>query len=189
VANHSRALESPVGTILETQTIIRMELLMNRRRTPIAATSLVACFLTVIYAASPVANESTPVNNSYYVFTKSLGIDDSGVATIPSRFRWSVETCVAGFDLHGNALPDSRVMLRLYDPDHNFTAMTAQMDLETAENIQLQLADIIAKKRKNPGFQHRPDLYDQRKIPTLKIEDIDENGVAIIEREPKQAKK
>lgn len=160
---------------------------MNRFRTFVVAI-LGACFLTAVYAASPAATERTPVDNSYYVFTKSLKIDDSGVGQIPSRFKWSVETCVAGFDFQGNALPDSRVMLRLYDPAHNFTAITAQMNLETAENLQRQLAEVIAKKRVNPNFQHRPKLYDPNKVPAATITGVDENGIAIIELEPKQAK-
>jgi hypothetical protein len=49
--------------------------------------------------------------------------------------------------LQGKPVPDSRVMLRRYDPDHNFNALTAQMGLETAETLQRELAGIIAKKR------------------------------------------
>ena len=63
-------------------------------------------------------------------------------------------------------LPDTRVMMRLYDPDHNFTALTAKMDLATAEKLQRELADIIAKKRKNADYQYRPQLYDSSLIPT-----------------------
>lgn len=165
------------------------ELPMNRFRNLVVFV-LVGIFsvLAAAYAASPVVNERAPKGNSYHVFTKSLQIDESGVGQIPSRFKWSAETCVAGFDLQGNAVPDSRVMLRLYDPDHNFTAITAQMDLETAENLQRKLAEIVAKKRENQNFQHRPKLYDPSMIPMGTITGVNENGVAIIELEPKQAK-
>ena len=72
-------------------------------------------------------------------------------------------------------------MLRLYDPDHNFTALTAQMDLETVEKLHRKLGDIIAKKRENADYQYRPRLYSPDKIPISRIIGIDEDGVAEIE--------
>lgn len=72
---------------------------------------------------------------------------------------------MVGFDLRTKPITDSRVMLRLYDPNENFTALTAQMDLETAEKLQRELADIIAKKRRNPEFQYVPSLSDPSLIP------------------------
>ena len=105
-------------------------------------------------------------SNSYYLYTKALSATESGVVAVPSRFKWSIETSWSGIDAQGKDLPDTRVMMRLYDPDHNFTALTAQMDLATAEKLQRELADIIAKKRKNADYQYRPQLYDSSLIPT-----------------------
>jgi len=151
------------------------------------------CGVLTVVAAQP-TKENVGSANSYHMFTKALNVNDSGVVAVPPRFKWSVETCVAGFDLQANPIPDSRVMLRLYDPDHNFTALTAQMDLETAEKLQRELAHVIAKKRENPAFEHRPQLYDPSLIPTgrfkgkvdkdgvLQIE-VNKNGVPIIELE------
>jgi len=140
-----------------------------------------ACgFLTAVVAAPPTAKNDSS-GNSYYFFTKALHVDDTGVVAIPSRFKWSVETSVAGYDLQANPIPDSRVMLRLYDPDKNSTALTAEMDLDTAEKLQRELADVIAKKRQNSSFHHKPQLYDSGSIPTGDIIGVDENGVAIIE--------
>ena len=104
--------------------------------------------------------------NSYYLYTKALSATESGVVAVPSRFKWSIETSWSGIDAQGKDLPDTRVMMRLYDPDQNFTALTAQMDLATAEKLQRELADIIAKKRKNADYQYRPQLYDSSLIPT-----------------------
>ena len=137
--------------------------------------------LTVVYAATPTATVKTETKgNSYNLYTKALRVDDFGVVAIPPRYKWSVETSWRGSDLQGNDLPDSRVMLRLYDPDHNFTALTAQMDLETAERLQRDLADIIAKKRSNPHYQFRPQLYSPDKIPTGRLF-VNENGVLDVE--------
>lgn len=133
--------------------------------------------------AAPPSQEKPGSGNSYHFFTGALRVDESGVVAVPSRFQWSVETCVAGFDLQAKPIPDSRVMLRLYDPDRNFTALTAQMDLATAEELQRELADVIAKKRDNPAFDHRPPLYDPSRIPLGRFKGIDEKGGAIIERE------
>lgn len=144
-----------------------------------------ATSLTMAYAAT---NQSGGAANSYYLFTGALNPTDAGVAAVPSRFRWSVETSWRGTDLQGRDLPDDRVMLRLYDPDHNFTALTAQMNLETAEKLQRDLAHIIAKKRANPNFQHRPQLYDPNMIPTGRMQGIDKNNEAIIELERKPDK-
>ena len=80
-------------------------------------------------------------------------------------------------------------MLRLYDPDQNFTALTDQMDLATATRLHHELGEIIVKKLENPGFEHRPQLYDPKLIPTGRFKGIDENGTAIIEFEyPKSEK-
>ena len=140
-------------------------------------------------AVNLVAEEPTGPNadsgNSYHLFTKSLHVDAAGVAVVPPRFNWSVETCVAEIDLKGNPTPDSRVMLRLYDPAHNFTALTAQMDLKTAEKLQQDLANIIGKKRQNVNFQYRPQLYNSNMIPTAEVKGVDENGELIIELQPK----
>jgi len=154
---------------------------MNSFRYPMLVTLVAACgVLTAVVAAPPTAHNDSS-GNSYYLFTKALHVDDTGVVAIPSRFKWSVETSTAGYDLQAKPIADSRVMLRLYDPDENFTAITAQMDLETAEKLQRELADIIAKKRQDPNFHHKPKLYDPSLIPTGDIIGIDENGVAIIE--------
>lgn len=129
---------------------------------PIAIAFFAACGLfTTYFAATP-----DVTNNSYFLFTKAFPVDESGVVAVPSRYKWSVETCVVGFDVRSQPITDSRVMLRLYDPDQNFTALTAQMDLETAEKLQRELADLIAQKRQNPAFQLVPQLYDARLIPS-----------------------
>ena len=159
---------------------------MRHNRKVVLATSLVlfAAF-TVAFGGSPERNAKS---NSYYLYTKALTTTDVGVVAVPSRFKWSVETSWSGMDAQGRNVPDTRVMLRLYDPDKNFTAVTAQMDLETAEKLQRELADIIAKKRQYADYQHRPQLYDSSLIPTGRITGIDSDGKAIIELEPKEAK-
>ncbi|NLS92406.1 MAG: hypothetical protein GXX96_09605 [Planctomycetaceae bacterium] len=156
----------------------------NRERVLVAFLVLFAVF-TAAFAGSPERNAGS---NSYYLYTRALTTTDDGVVAVPSRFRWSVETSWSGMDAQGRDLPDTRVMLRLYDPEHNFTAVTAQMDLETAEKLQRELADIIAKKRQNADYQHRPQLYDASLIPTGRITGIDSNGKAIVELERKKAR-
>lgn len=147
--------------------------------TPVIAFGL----LTIAYAASPVVNsqENLPTN-SYYLYTKALEVSDFGVASVPSRYQWSVETSWRGMDINGNDLPDTRIMLRLYDPSHNFTALTAQMDLETATKLQQELSAIIEKKKQNPAYQHRPKLYDPKDIPKMEIIGVDKDGVAILKQ-------
>ena len=157
-------------------------------RKPTAVALVATCaVVSAVVAAPPIARTDSS-RNSYHLFTKALHVDNSGVVAVPSRFKWSVETCVAGFDLQANPIADSRVMLRLYDPNANFTAITAQMDLDTAEKLQRELADVIAKKRENPGFQYRPQLYDPNVIPTGEIKGVDKNGELIIEFSPNKAK-
>jgi len=141
--------------------------------------------ISVAYAATPASNTHA---DSYHLYTQALTSNDAGVVAVPSRFKWSIETSWSGIDAQGKDFPDTRVMMRLYDPDHNFTAFTAQMDLDTAENLQRQLADIIAKKRRNPDYQHRPQLYDPSMIPTGRITGVDDNGQATIEFESGKAK-
>ena len=154
---------------------------MSSFRYLLVVTLVAACgVLTAVVAAPPTAHNDSS-GNSYYLFTKALHVDDTGVVAIPSRFKWSVETSTAGYDLQAKPIADSRVMLRLYDPNENFTAITAQMDLETAEKLQRELAAIIAKKRQDPNFHHTPTLYDPSLIPTGDIIGVDENGVAVIE--------
>lgn len=63
-------------------------------------------------------------------------------------------------------------MLQLYDPNENLTAISAQMDLETAEKLQRELADIIAKKRQTPSYQHRSQLYDPSLIPIGEVKGV-----------------
>lgn len=158
---------------------------MQHTRKPAVLITLSVCAaFTVAYAGT---KETCAPGNSYYLYTAALKPDDAGVVAVPSRFQWSVETSWRGPDAQGNNLPDTRVMLRLYDPDHNFTALTAQLDLQTAEQLQRQLADIIAKKRRNPDYQHRPQLYDPSQIPVGRFKGINEKGEAIIELQPKQA--
>ena len=122
---------------------------MSSFRKPLVVALVAFCgVLTVVVAAPPTAKNAS-AGNSYYLFTKALHVDNSVVVPVPSRYEWSVETCVAGFDLQGNPIPDSRVMLRLFDPNENFTAITAQMGLETAEKLQRELTDIIAETPKS----------------------------------------
>ncbi|MEO8270931.1 MAG: hypothetical protein ABI557_14505 [Aureliella sp.] len=129
---------------------------------PVTFAFVAVCgIFTAVVAAPPNAT-----SNSYYLFTNALHVDDRGVVAVPSRYKWSVETCVVGFDLRTKPITDSRVMLRLYDPNENFTALTAQMDLETAEKLQRELADLIAKKRQSAEFQYVPQLYDPSLIPS-----------------------
>ena len=159
---------------------------MRRIQKPLLLISLALCAaITVAYAGTP---EQSTKSNSYYLYTKALTTTDAGVVAVPSRFKWSIETSWSGIDVQGKDLPDTRVMIRLYDPDQNFTALTAQLDLETAEKLQRELADIIAKKRENPNYQYRPQLYDSSMIPTGRLKGVNKDGEAIIELEPKQAK-
>lgn len=137
-----------------------------------------------VYAASPTGKMP---GNSYCVYTKALNVDGSGVAVVPPEFQWSVETSWSGVDAQGNNLPDQRVMLRLYDPNHNFTALTAQMDLTTAAKLHQELGDIIGNKRRDQNFEHRPQLYDSKNIPTMRVIGVDKNGVAIVEEVPAAA--
>ena len=121
-------------------------------------TSLSLCAaIAVAYAAAP---DRSTKGNSYHLYTKALTITDAGVVAVPPRFKWSIETSWSGIDAQGKDLPDTRVMMRLYDPDHNFTALTAQMDLETAEKLQRQLANIIAKKRTTQTIRYRPPHFN-----------------------------
>lgn len=159
---------------------------MQRIRKPTLLTALAICGAFAVAYAGTTVHDTT--DNSYYFYTGAFKPSDAGVVAVPARFKWSVETSWRGLDAQGKNLPDTRVMVRLYDPDQNFTALTAQMDLETAEQLQRNLADIIAKKRKDPGFQHRPQLYDSSLIPTGQFKGVNKNGEAIIEFEPKQAK-
>jgi hypothetical protein len=155
-------------------------------RKPTLLTALAVCAaFTVAYAGT---TEHSTTDNSYYLYTGAFKPTDAGVVAVPSRFKWSVETSWRGIDAQGKNLPDTRVMVRLYDPDQNFTALTAQMDLETAEQLQRNLADIIAKKRQDPSYQHRPQLYDSSLIPTGRFKGVNMNSEAIIELEQKQAK-
>jgi len=153
------------------------------RKTTLVAAMALCGILTVAYAASPSGNKDSdsPRRNSYNFYTNALRVEGSGVVAVPSRFKWSVETSWSGTDVQGNNLPDSRVMLRLYDPDRNFTALTAQMDLATAAILHHELGEIIVKKLQDADYQHRPQLYSSDKIPTGRILGVDENGVAEIE--------
>lgn len=137
---------------------------------------------TFVYAATPQAVAPTQTHgNSYYLYTGALKVSNSGVVAIPSRYQWSVETSWRGIDAAGKNLPDQRVMLRLHDPNHNFTAITAQMDLPTAAKLQHELGNIIVKKLQNPDYQYRPQLYRPDQIPTKQIIGIDANGAVILE--------
>ena len=108
-----------------------------RKTTILIAISACAVF-TFAYAGTKEQNE---IGNSYYLYTRAFKPGDAGVVAVPSRFKWSVETSWRGTDAQGNNLPDTRVMVRLYDPDHNCTALTAQLDLETAERLQGNVAN------------------------------------------------
>lgn len=155
----------------------------------------VAAVTGIVLAQAPSDNrptkapaEHSETRNSYYLYTGALKQSEAGAVAVPARFQWSVETSWRGLDAQGKDLPDRRVLLRLYDPDRNFTALTAQLDLETAEKLQRDLAAMIAKKRQHPDFQHRPQLYDSSLIPTGKFKGVGKDGEAILELEPKQAK-
>ncbi len=131
-----------------------------------------------VYSAAP---NRQLAGNSYQLYTKALKVDNSGVAKVPSEFQWSVETSWSGIDARGNDLPDHRILLRLYNPHQNFTAMTAQMDMATAAKLHKELGEILVKKMQNPSFQHRPQLYEAKEIPVKRIVGVDQNGVAIVE--------
>ncbi|MFT5527325.1 MAG: hypothetical protein ACI9HK_005307 [Pirellulaceae bacterium] len=151
------------------------------RKPMVLAVLALSGLLTAAFAGPHSNNKNAASGNSYYLYTKALQVTDSGVALVPERFKWSVETSWSGVDVQGNNLPDTRVMLRLYDPAHNFTAVTAQLDLATAQKLHNELGNIIMKKLQNPNFQHRPQLYESKDIPTKRIAGIDANGTVIVE--------
>ncbi|BBO31589.1 hypothetical protein [Lacipirellula parvula] len=132
-------------------------------------------------STAPTADIASTLGNSFYLYTSELHADKAGVVEVPSSYQWSVEASWRGVDVHGNDLPDTRVMLRLYDPAHNFTALTAQMDLATAAKLQAELASIISKKIENPGFQHRPQLWDSSEFPKMTVKEIKPDGEVVLE--------
>ncbi|QDV51844.1 hypothetical protein [Gimesia fumaroli] len=156
---------------------------MKRFLSPSFFSFLAVCgVLTVLSADTPSTTEKNYTQgNSFHMYTSALAVSDSGVVTIPSRYRWSVETGTRGIDHNGRYLPDGRVQLRLHDPDHNFSAFMAQMDLATAAKLHHELGNIIVKKLQDPNFQHRPQLYRPDQIPTKRIIGIDAKGTAILE--------
>ncbi len=159
---------------------------MRRRQKPFLLILLALCAaITITYAQDPWRSTK---GNSYYLYTNALTMTDAGVVAVPSRFKWSIETSWSGIDVDGKDLPDTRVMMRLYDPDHNFTAFTAQMDLETAEELQQELAKLIARKRENPDYQDRPQLWDSSLIPVSEIKGLEKDDELIIELHPRNAK-
>ena len=83
---------------------------MKSFRNSIVVTLVAACgVLTAVVAAPPTASKDSS-GNSYYLFTKALHVDDTGVVAIPSRFKWSVETSAAGHALQAKPVADSRVI-------------------------------------------------------------------------------
>ena len=151
--------------------------------------TIALCGLLAAVVAGPPSSPKGDRGNSFYLFTNALNVDEAGVAEVPSRYKWSVETSFSGVDVAGRNLPDTRLMLRLYDPDHNSTALTAQMDLETAAKLHKELGDILTKKSQDPEFEHRPALYDPKYIPIGRFKGIDKNGKAIIELENRTSPK
>lgn len=145
--------------------------------------TFVLCGLLAVVLAGPATSPHGTRVNSFYLFTKALKVDEEGVAEVPSRYKWSVETSFSGVDVTGRGLPDSRIMLRLYDPDQNFTALTAQMDLETATKLHHELGDILVKKLQDPLYKQEPTFYDSKNLPVGRFKGIDKNGKAIIEIE------
>ena len=95
--------------------------MQRRRKLSLLASLALFAAITVTYAGTP---ERRTKSNAYYLYTKALSTTDEGVVAVPSRLKWSIETSWSGIDAQGKDLPDTRVMLRLYDPDHNFTALT-----------------------------------------------------------------
>lgn len=150
----------------------------------VTALAVALLLFPTIYAdvSQPGASE-----NIYRLYTSALKIDDTGVVVVPARYKWSVETSSRGIDVNGNPLPDQRIMLRLYDPSQNFTALTAQMDLATAAKLHHDLGELIVNKLQNPNYQHRPQLYDPGMIPIGRFKGIDKNGQAIIELVPRSS--
>lgn len=151
--------------------------------------TLAICGLLAAVVAGPPSSPNGDLGNSFYLFTNSLSVDESGVAEVPSRYKWSVETSFSGVNVAGRNLPDTRIMLRLYDPNHNSTALTAQMDLETAAKLHKELGDLLAKKSQDTESEYRPDLYDPKDIPVGRFKGIDRNGKAIIELERRTSPK
>jgi uncharacterized protein len=159
----------------------RSQIMNLRKPTFFAALALLGT-LAVALAETPAGKEPAATGfNAYYLYTGALEVSNAGVAHVPSRFQWSAESSFSGQDARGKDLPDSRIMLRLYDPDHNFTALTAQMDLATAAKLHHELGEMLAKKREDPSFQHRPRLYDPKDIPTKRFVGVDEDGNVIVE--------
>lgn len=65
---------------------------MKSFRNPIVVALVAACGAITAVVAAPQAAHNDSSGNSYYLFTKALHVDDTGVVAIPSRFKWSVET-------------------------------------------------------------------------------------------------
>lgn len=95
------------------------------------------------------------LENVYRTYTSAYRVEENGVVVLPANLVWDVETSWRGMDLQGNLLPDTRVMLRLRDPNLNYSALTAQMDLATAAKLHHDLGQMIIKKLQNPYYQDR----------------------------------
>lgn len=152
---------------------------MKRYLPPSVCAVVVVCMLLSTLPAD------TPTwiakGNTWNMYTSALQVSDSGVVSIPSRYRWSIETGMRGIDANGKRLPDGRILLRLHDPDHNFSCFIAQMDLATAAKLHHDLGEMLIKKLEDPGYMYKPKLYRPDQIPTKRIIGIDAKGNAILE--------
>jgi hypothetical protein len=137
--------------------------------------------LVLLQASEPEDGRKAPSpGNSYYLYTNRLTIEDSGVVRIPAGYVWSVETSWRGLDAQGGNLPDSRVMLRLHNPEVGFSALTAQMDLATAAKLHHDLGDVLVKKLQNPAYQDRSHVGSNKGVaPVRAALGIDSKGVAV----------
>lgn len=150
--------------------------------------AIVGASVMGLWAAERTGNpQASPLGNSYYLYTGRLSPSESGVVAIPAGYVWSVETSWRGIDLQGNNLADTRIMLRLHNPDENFSAITAQMDLATAAKLHHELGEIIIKKLQDPAFQDRLHVGSaEQGNPNRTVVGTDADGAAIFkDQEPK----
>lgn len=145
------------------------------------STLTVPVLVTAVFAVAwGSATQRLDPENAYYLYTATQQPSPNGVFRIPSRYQWSVETCGQRRNAQGQTVPDDRIMLRLYDPENPVTAMIAQMNQETAEQLRQDLTKVINGRQRDPGFQHRPQLHQPGSLPKGELVSIDASGAVTV---------
>jgi hypothetical protein len=85
------------------------------------------------------------------LYTRPYTVDECGSISLPNHVQWKLLPRYVGVRENDVHIIDERITVVLHDGPNRFWPVIVKMSVAEAEQLQVQLADVIAERKRADG--------------------------------------